>query len=353
MKSTRLHPFRLPRPVNARLSNGLTVHVLTNRELPLVSAELSLCFGSAHEEPGALGLAGLLMRCLAADSMTVVAKNPAARLGSFAGEETSGLSFSCLTPQFAASFEKLAASVREPRLAEGQLEQVRADLISELTSAMFDASWLASRALSRAVWREHPYSNGARTTRAMFQTATRPDLLRFHSRHLGPDGAHLCIAGDVDPAATITRAERLFSAWRGAPVSSATALAFDAPPRAGQVLVIDRPDSEVAVHIGARGVRRGHPHMGAIAVLNAVMSEGFGSRLMSQLRTRRGLVYLVSTMFKSLAARTSHRRSRRINREAQHVLEARRAGRWRSPPTLRRCRRRRSQSSSSRLLRNE
>ena len=296
MRKTALHPFRLPPCLHSKFSNGLTIHVLTNHELPIVSAELSLCCGSVHEEPGSLGVVGLMMRVIAADA---VRPGRATRLGSFGGEESSTLSFSCLTPQFATNLDMLASAVLDPPLSHTQLELARDALMAELTRGTRDGGWLADRALGRAVWGEHPLANSARTTRAMFESATQAELVRFHSRYLGPGGAHLCIAGDVDGAETIARAEMLFGSWRGCSHSPLSAPPFGGVARAGQVLLVDRPSSEVEVRIGAKGVHRGHPRLGAIAVLNAILSEGFGSRLMTKLRAKRGLAYLVSTVFRS------------------------------------------------------
>ncbi len=300
MKKLRLHPFKLPRSAHASLKNGLNVHVFTKHELPLAACQLVLPFGTAHEDAGAPGVVGWLMQALAAETMSRDALSDAGKLGSYAAEESAGLSFSCLASQFDATLARLARAVLEPVLSDTVLERERRVLVADLKDAVYDPAWLADRAMRRAVWGAHPYARSARTNCSTLERMPHSELIRFRRAAVGPRGAHLCIVGDVEADEILARVETLLGGWTPSSQDLLSVPSYAGLAQAGQVLVIDTPDaSEVEVRIAGRGVARRDPALAAIAVLNALLTEGFGSRLFMTLRTKKGLVYFPQSVFKN------------------------------------------------------
>jgi len=124
---------------------------------------------------------------------------------------------------------------------------------------------------------------------------TRADVLRQHERLFRPDNAVLVLTGDITPAAGFALAERAFGDWRNPP---------GAPPRAsppersslGRILVIDVPDAPLAeVVVAGPATGRSDPARYAVELANSAFGGTYTSRLVQEIRIKRGLTYDVSS----------------------------------------------------------
>jgi len=69
------------------------------------------------------------------------------------------------------------------------------------------------------------------------------------------------------------------------------------------LLIVDKPEqTQAQVRVGARGVRRGHADHFPLTVMNTVLGGGFTSRLVTEIRVKRGLSYGAGSSFEMLGA---------------------------------------------------
>lgn len=308
MKRVSLRPFKVPPRHQHTLPNGLTVHVVPRGQLPLVAARMVIHSGDVSDEPGHLGVADFAARLMrrgaagkTADVLSEEIEFLGASLGGCAEEERTIMSLSAATKHLPAALELMSQVLLEPEFPHAEIELARRRSLAQLVNAFDDPSALADRALARACWGSHPYGHATHSGRADLEAITREDLLRFQRERLGPRIAHLFVVGDAEVDQVLSLTQRCFGRWQGGPEANRVTPQWPGLTRAGEVIIVDKPEqSQVQLRIGAKGTRRGHADLYPVTVMNGILGGGFTSRLMTEIRVKRGLSYGVSSTFENL-----------------------------------------------------
>jgi zinc protease len=304
-----LAPFSLPELTEARLDNGLSVVVAQRRRLPLVALSLVFKAGSARDPKGKAGLADFTVELL---------RRGAARLGAAQIDEalelmgaelrletspdSTYLSASAPSEHLAPLCALVAELVQRPSFVPAEVVKARRRTVARLATDLDDAATVASDALYRAALGGHPYAHPGRGIASQVASFTRADCLRWAALFLRPQGAHLVVAGDVDPREALALARRRFGSWKsaGAPPVEVPKVA---PVEGRSILVVDKPEaSQAQVRLACLGPGRTHPEIIAARVANTVLGGGFTSRLVEAIRVSRGLSYGVSSFLSDTEA---------------------------------------------------
>jgi zinc protease len=140
-------------------------------------------------------------------------------------------------------------------------------------------------------------------TRASVGRFTRQDPLDFHAAFFGPRPAQLFVVGAVDPDLVAGQVEEAFGPWAGGPEQGVEIRPPDGVGRAGTVVVVDRPEqTQSQVRLAGPAYRRGAPVQFAAQIVNVTLGAGFTSRLVREVRVKRGLSYGVGSAFDTLRA---------------------------------------------------
>ena len=296
----------LPHVTRATLKNGLTVIVLPTNRLPLVDFVLQVRAGSVSDPPGQEGLAGLtgdlLTQGAGSRSAQQVAEDIAfvgGDLASDAGEERMGVSCEVLKKDFAIGLELLRDVVVRPAFPPAEFERKQAEALGAIASAKDDPAGTAERELLPFLLGAHPLAHPVLGWEESVRKLTREDVAGFHRRHFTPDNAMLAVVGDVEPKAVVAAIEEAFKDWKssGEPRSPAY------PPLAGvtrrEVRLVSRPEATQAqIRLACPAVARNHPDYFPILVTNAILSGGFTSRLVNEIRVVQGLTYNINSRFR-------------------------------------------------------
>jgi zinc protease len=293
-----------------RLANGLTVHLVPRGPLPLVAVRLVVRAGSAFDPPGKLGVADFAARLFrrgaggrSADEISEEVEFVGASIGGFANEENVIVSLSTPSRHLEAMFRELATLTLAPDFPEAEVELARRRALASLKNDLDDPGSLADRALVRATWGDHPYAYEAQAGTRDLEALTRADLQAFHRERLGPAITHLYVVGKFDVTAVMRTIEACFGSWRGGPSSLPVVPPWPGVARPGEVVIVDKPEqTQVQMRIGARGVPRGHPDHFPLVVMNSVLGGGFTSRLMTEIRVKRGLSYGAGSSFDMMSS---------------------------------------------------
>ncbi len=281
---------------------------MTRSELPLVGAKMIIRAGDVGDSPGHLGVADFAARLMRrgaagknADTLNEEIEFLGATLSGYAEEEHTTLSVGSATKHLPAMLDLLSQVLLRPDFPDKEIELARRRSLAQLVNEFDDPGALADRAISRAVWGQHPYGHEMHSGRADLEAITRGDLVRFHRERLGPKIAHLFIVGDAEFDRTVPMIEKLFGGWQGGPTSNPVVPEWQGMTRAGEVIIVDKPDqTQVQLRIGAKGTRRGHADLYPVTVMNSVLGGGFTSRLINEIRVKRGLSYGASSTFENL-----------------------------------------------------
>jgi len=289
--------IRIPTPYQTVLPNGLTLVVVEDKRLPLVSYRLAFRTGDAHDPPELPGLtdmmAGLLTEGTTSRTSRQIAEEVermGATLHAGAGSDFTTLSASALSVFGDKILELMADVTLRPSFPENEVELTRQNTKESLKQQRAQPSFLANETVSRVMFGTHPYSRIAPTPESIDAT-TRERLVDFHRTVFVPNNAVFLIVGDVDRAAVEKNVEKLFGDW---PRSEAVRDHFpDAPDRnARRAYVIDRPGSAQSnIVIANKGVKRTNPDYFPLLLMHTVLGATASSRLFMNLREEKGYTY--------------------------------------------------------------
>jgi predicted Zn-dependent peptidase len=175
-----------------------------------------------------------------------------------------------------ASVEKLAATLRRPRVDDAPLAPLRRAEKARLRSlALSDAAWTA-RALA---WREMSRASTAPRAHAApgadapdLESVTAGDCRAFHKTHYGPKVTSVLLVGDLTLDEAVSAAEHAFGSWDAAAVGLAPARA-PTPLGYTRVVVADRPGASTSMlYVASVGPSKLDPALPALWVARQLVA---------------------------------------------------------------------------------
>ncbi len=301
----KLRPLKLPPHEKRKLGNGLTLHLVPRGPLPLVAVRLVMRGGSVWDPAGRAGVADFAARLFrrgaggrTADDLSEAIDFVGAAMGGYANEENVVVSLSCPSKHLEPMLELMGLVLLSPDFPDAEIEMARRRTLAQLQNELDDPGALGERAWARAMWGNHPYGHETLGQKKSLESMSRADLVQFHQTRLSPMLGHLYVVGDIDVDRITAVADRIFGGWKGGPEFAPLVPDWDGPAKAGQVIIVDKPEqTQAQMRIGAAGVKRGHIDHFALMVMNAVLGGGFTSRLIREIRVKRGLSYGASSSF--------------------------------------------------------
>jgi len=300
---------KLPKPVEAKLKNGLTVLIIEDHRAPFVSLQLQIGGAGGLFEPTAMvGLAGVTAQMLREGTKSknsIQLAEEIDRLGasisasSSFGSSDTVLSASGLSDNFddwmGIAFEVLL----QPSFAADELEKLKQRLRVQLREQRSNANFLLSERFNRAVYGEHPAANVSVTAESL-DRLTQDALRKWHRERYAPQNSILGIAGDVRAKELIAKLEKRLAGWK----KSDLIPALPRNPQAAsarKVFLVHRPNSvQTTVSMGNIAIDRRSPDYMPMIVMNDVIGGGASARLFLNLREEKGYTYGVYSDFTAL-----------------------------------------------------
>ena len=297
----------LPPVTRAKLKNGLTVLIVPNHRLPVVSMRLVAHAGSALDPVGREGLAGLT-----ADLMTQGAGSRGARqiaddiafiggsLDASAGAEQLVVTCEVLTRDLPTGLGLFHDVIVAPTFAPDEFARVRDEALAAIASDRDDPSTVADNGALPFVFGQsalgHPVEGWEKSVSAI----TRDDVAAFHAGRVTPANCLLAVVGDVDPVALTADLQKRFADWKGGGTPpAAAAIAPPAVSAGRQVRILKKPEvTQTQIRMISPGVARNHPDYYPIEVANTILGGGFTSRLVNAIRVEQGLTYSIGSSFR-------------------------------------------------------
>ena len=290
-------PISIPTPHETTLANGLTLVVVEDSRLPLVSYRLAFRVGGAFDPPALPGLTDLLAGLMPEGTQSKTSKEIAdevARMGASlsagANSDYTIVAASALSQFNDPIMDLLAEVALEPSFPENEVALAKQNTKESLRQQRAQPSFLASEMVSRVMFGEHPYSVVAPTPESI-DRATREEFVSFHHSKLVPNNAVFIVVGNVKYEDILKRAESLFATWqRGEDVVAN----FPAPPVRTKrtAYLIDRPGSAQSnIVIANSGIIRTSPDYFPMLLMHTVLGANASSRLFMNLREDKGYTY--------------------------------------------------------------
>ncbi|QXL83146.1 pitrilysin family protein [Comamonas sp. NLF-1-9] len=294
--------------------DGAQVWLVQSPAIPMVDVQVDFDAGSRRDPAAQAGLASAAA-LMSAKGVRAAGGRPAmdenqlgeawadlgASLNADAGRDALSFSLRSLTrPELLAPAAELAArQIGEPSYPAAVWQRERARWSAAIAESDTRPGTVAGKAFAQAVYRGNPY--GYETTAATLQAISVADLQSYHARYLQRCRARVAIVGALDRAQAQSLVDTLLARLpaRGAdgcaPLPEVPSVRpLSAPQR------IDIPFNSAQAHvlIGQPGIARKDPDFLALLVGNHILGGGgFASRLMEEVREKRGLSYSVYSDF--------------------------------------------------------
>ncbi len=288
----------LPVPREFKLPNGLTVLLVEQHSLPIVSANVIVLSGSERNAPGQPGLASFTAEML--DEGT--GKRPAlqiaadcdqigASLSSGSSTDLSFVAVRTLKRNVEKAFELTADILLNPAFDLGEIERIRNDRLTHILQQKDNPGTLAAKVFFDSLYSAaHPYGYLDIGTEESNRSLTRELLTQFYQSGYTAANSALIVAGDITESELRSLVDQNFGGWiRTGSVPELPAVSRK-PRRC--VVIVERPDApQTVLRIGHVGTSRSNPDYPAIDVMNTALGGLFSSRINLNLREKHGYTY--------------------------------------------------------------
>ncbi|MFD1195895.1 M16 family metallopeptidase [Seohaeicola saemankumensis] len=279
---------------------GITAWLVEDHAIPFTALEIRFRGGASVEAAEQRGVTNLMTALLEEGAGEMDARAFArARDGLAASfrysvsDDALSVSAQFLTENRDAAVDLLRQSLIQPRFDDDAIERVRAQVLSGLRSDEKNPQNIASRRFDGLVYGDHPYGSSLDGTIDTVSALTRDDLVAAHAGAMARDRIHVSAVGDITEAELGALLDNLLGAL---PATGAALPGPAAPEFRGGVDVVDFPTPQSVVLFGQPGIGQEDPDFFAAFILDHIMGGGgFESRLMTEVREKRGLTYGVYT----------------------------------------------------------
>jgi len=286
------------------LGKNAEVWFAEDHTVPIISFNISMPAGSAYDPAGKAGLAtfaGAMMDEGAGDmdskAFHEALANRAISFSARADRDYLVISITTLKENAPEALRLLQLALTRPRFDSEPLTRVRTQVIQSLQQDQVEPQRVAGRAFSRAFFGDHAYAHPTSGEIGTVTSITAADLRNFARTHWTKYGLKVAVAGDITGAALAKLLGQTFM-----PVSGAMPPALPNVGRLGSpgVHVVPLPVPQPTAVFGLPGIMRHDPDFIPGYVANYILGGGgFSSRLMEEVRVKRGLTYGVSTSLTS------------------------------------------------------
>jgi zinc protease len=296
------------------LANGARVLFVENHSIPILDISVEFDAGSRRDPEGKSGVASLTNSMLARGlresaspaepamteaQISDVFADTGAQRGGGASADRAGATLRTLSSakERDSAVALLARVLAQPSYPENFLARDKARFIASIKESDTKPESIGSKAFWRLMYGSHPY--GKHETVESIEAIKRDDLLAFHAAHYVANRAIVSMIGDITRADADAIAQQLTARLpRGEPLPPLP----EVPAAQGREQRIEHPASQAHIMIGAPALARGDSDYFPLTVGNYILGGGgFVSRLMREVREKRGLAYSAYSYFNPLA----------------------------------------------------
>lgn len=278
-------------------SAGTKVLFMAAPELPMFDLRLTFAAGSSKDQQ-TYGLAGLTNAMLNQGTGKLNAGDIATRFEDLGAQFSSGsyrdmavVSLRSLNdPKLSApALELLSTVTAQPSFPEDSLARIKNQLLAGFEYQKQDPGTLASLKLFEQLYGNHPYASPSSGTAESVPAISRKQLQDFHRTYYTANNVQIALVGDL----TLEQAKAISEQVSARLPTGAAAATAPQPTASGASKThIEFPSTQTQILVAQLAVQRGDPDYPALFLGNQILGGGgFGTRLMEEVREKRGLTY--------------------------------------------------------------
>ena len=280
---------------------GIKAWLVEDHTLPLISMSFAFRGGVEQDPLSKQGLSTLTMNLLTegAGPYNAVAfqqqlADHSIALRFMAERDSLNGSIKCLSSDKDVAFDLLHLALTAPAFDKGDLERARNQQLAALRTQLGNPDWQARYALFQQIFGTHPYGERHYGSTATLASITRLDIKDFAAAHLARSNIVISVAGDITPKQLSLLLDRVFGSL------PQKAKLRDVPevvwPQNSAIILVPREGTQTELIFAMPGPKRDDPDWYAAEIANYIVGGGgFSSRLMQDVRDKKGLTYGINT----------------------------------------------------------
>jgi zinc protease len=280
--------------------SGITAWLVHDSTNPLIAMQFSFTGGATNDPVGKEGTAHFLTGMMDEGAGDLDSAAFQARRDELAMKISFNSSFDNFTGSFQTlserrdeSFALLKLALTAPRFDQPAFERMRDQLVVGARQNEEDPEEIAANAWMALGFAGHPYGRLSEGTPATLGAVTPADLRDMHKKLFTRRGLKIAVVGDIDEQTLARILDETFGALPDTEPPQAPPLIHIAPK--ASTTIIDRDIPQSVIVFGHEGILRDDPDFIPAFVTSFVLGGGgFGSRLMEEVREKRGLTYGVA-----------------------------------------------------------
>lgn len=288
-------------------TSGAQVYFVQSRDLPILDINVEFSAGSSTDTPEKSGRAALTLHLfdlgaggLTEDQISKALADVGAQLSVDFDPDRAGMSLRTLSSarERKQALDIFSRVIQQPEFPAKTLEREKARVIAGLKEADTKPEVIGDRKLMKMLYGSHPYGLRGSGEVDTVKSLQRDELVNFYKSHYTAGDAVVSIMGDVSRAEAADIAELLTkNLSREKPADVLPPVSQPAP----DVEKIPHPATQSHILLAYPGLQRKDPDYFQLVVGNHILGGGgFTSRLMEEIRSKRGLVYSVHSHFSPL-----------------------------------------------------
>lgn len=275
---------------------GFKAWLVEDHTIPFMALRLGFKGGASLDRPEKRGSVSLMMALLEEGTGDLDARGYAravdelaASFGFDASSDSVSVSARMLSENRDEAIALLKGAVSAPNFEQVAIDRVKGQIFSILQSDLKDPNKIASASFNKASFEDHPYGSAVNGTQTSVEGISREDILIAHRDTMAQDRVFVSAVGDITAQELGALMDDLLSDLpkSGAPMPERVDVALEPG-----VTVVDYKTPQSVALFGHRGIKRDDPDFFAAFIASTILGGGgFDSRLMDEVRDKRGLTY--------------------------------------------------------------
>ena len=297
--------WKLMKPLEVKLDNGLRILFLEDHTLPRVSLNMMVMSGSLHDPVNQPGLHYMTAALIEKGAGAYTATQFADEIGQLASElvidpslDYTNIEASTLSSEREKLLKLFSMAILNPSFSESELQREKTKIIAQLKHLIDEPSHFAELNAEKIMFGAHPYANPPFGTEASIRSMNRNDVVKNFFKDYRPNNSLLAVTGDFGPEFQ-NQVQKAFTAWQFKEVQTAL---FSKPIQNSKekIFLFSKSGLEQAqIRIVDFGIRRSDPDYLKLKLANAILGGEFVSRLNFKIRDELGLTYSIQSGFEA------------------------------------------------------
>lgn len=295
-------------PLGKRVSldNGITLLVAERPGVPMIVVDILIKAGSVFEPDQRAGLANLTANLLKRGTARRTATEIAREIDFIGANLSTNSDYDYIEAELVVlrkysekGLEILGDILMNPAFAPEEIEKKISEVRGELKKNEEDPGWVAERQFLKTLFESHPYGRIVEGNEESIKKISRADIVDFHSTYYVPNRAIIAVSGDITLREAKNLIQKNFGNWHSKQIQEKQ-IPLPQGLKETVSIKLDRRVAQANIILGHLGIRRDNPDYYALQVMNYILGGGgFSSRLVNDIRDKRGLVYNVNSAYVS------------------------------------------------------